>query len=227
VHVRVFVPRGEALARKTLNARLGILGGISILGTTGIVRPMSHAAYTATIHSALSVAAAAGTGTVVLTTGRRSERFAQDLFPRLPEEGFVQIGDYFQFALQTAAALTFSSAIVTVFFGKALKMAQGIPHTHAARAALVLDRLANWTRDATGDDGLAEAVRQANTARQAFEMLTARSPGVLPTVGDRIVDAAEAFADHRLAVRSIILDYDGHVVCDSAAREPQVDHDSE
>lgn len=227
VHVRLFVPRGEALARKTLNARLGILGGISILGTTGIVRPMSHEAYTATIQSALSVAAAADLKSVVLTTGRRSERFAQGLFTHLPEECFVQIGDYFQFAMQTAAALPFKTVNISVFFGKALKMAQGIPHTHAAKATLVLDRLANWTQAATGDDRLAHAVRNANTARQAFEMLAARPTGVLSSVGDRIVQAAAGFADHRLAVRSIIFDYEGHVVFNSAAVNSQVDHDSD
>jgi cobalt-precorrin-5B (C1)-methyltransferase len=80
VSVEVFVPKGEEIAKKTLNARLGILGGISILGTTGIVRPMSHDAFIATIESALSVAQASGQKKVILTTGRRSERFAQHLY---------------------------------------------------------------------------------------------------------------------------------------------------
>ncbi len=217
VHVRLFVPEGEALARKTLNARLGIIGGISILGTTGIVRPMSHAAYTATIRSALSVAASSGAGTAVLTTGRRSERFAQAVFTDLAEESFVQIGDYFRFAMETAAELSLESVSMTVFFGKALKMAQGIPHTHAAKAALVLDRLASWTRAATGDDGLAQDVRDANTARQAFAILGRRAPAVVGVVGAKIVGAASAFAGRRMAVRSIIFDYDGRVVYDSDA----------
>ncbi|MBL0713777.1 MAG: cobalt-precorrin-5B (C(1))-methyltransferase [Desulfosarcina sp.] len=225
VRVRIFVPQGEALARKTLNARLGIVGGISILGTTGIVRPMSHEAYTATIRSALSVAAASGARTVVLTTGRRSERFAQKFFPDFPEERFVQIGDYFRFALQSAADLDFSSVILTVFFGKALKMAQGIPHTHAAKSTLVLDRLAAWTHETTGDDRLTRAVGAANTARQAFEILAARHLDVILKVGERIVKAATAFGDHKLAVRSIILNYDGEVVSDTAAKRQRVDHD--
>ncbi len=219
VHVKIFVPRGRALARKTLNARLGITGGISLLGTTGIVRPMSHAAYTATIHSALSVAASSGAGTAVLTTGRRSERFAQAVFADLAEECFVQIGDYFRYALETAAAQGIASVVITVFFGKALKMAQGIPHTHAAKAALVLDRLALWTRTLTGDNRLAEDVRQANTARQAFAILGAHAPGVIAAVGDRIVHAASDFAGNNIAVRSIIFDYDGRVAHDSKPQE--------
>jgi cobalt-precorrin-5B (C1)-methyltransferase len=95
VTVEVFVPRGAEIAKKTLNARLGILGGISILGTTGLVRPMSHDAFIATIKSGLSVARASGNSKVVLTTGRRSERYAQQRWPLLAEEAFIQIGDFF------------------------------------------------------------------------------------------------------------------------------------
>ena len=82
VQVEIFVPDGKVLAQKTLNARLGIVGGISILGTTGIVRPMSHDAYIATIRSGISVAQAMACDTLIFTTGRRSERFAMARFPR-------------------------------------------------------------------------------------------------------------------------------------------------
>jgi cobalt-precorrin-5B (C1)-methyltransferase len=76
VDIEIFVPNGELLAKKNLNARLGIVGGISILGTTGAVTPMSHDAYIVTIKSSISVAAAKGLNILVFTTGRRSERFA-------------------------------------------------------------------------------------------------------------------------------------------------------
>ena len=127
VEVEVFVPEGEALARKTLNARLGIVGGISILGTTGIVRPMSHEAYTATIRAGLSVAQAVGLKRAVLTTGRRSERYAQLRWPRLPEEAFVQIGDYFAAAMQMAADQAFESVMLAVFFRQGSQNGPGYP----------------------------------------------------------------------------------------------------
>ncbi|MCP4669727.1 MAG: cobalamin biosynthesis protein CbiD, partial [Desulfobacula sp.] len=92
VDIEIFVPRGELLAKKTLNARLGILGGISILGTTGIVTPMSHDAYIATIKSSIFVAAAKKLNTLVFTTGRRSERFAMLKFKEMKEEAFIQTG---------------------------------------------------------------------------------------------------------------------------------------
>jgi cobalt-precorrin-5B (C1)-methyltransferase len=106
VTVEVFVPRGAEIAKKTLNARLGILGGISILGTTGLVRPMSHDAFIATIKSGLSVARASGNSKVVLTTGRRSERYAQQRWPLLAEEAFIQIGDFFPHTHAAKSRLT-------------------------------------------------------------------------------------------------------------------------
>jgi len=216
VHVEIFVPEGRRLALKTLNARLGIVDGISILGTTGIVRPLSHEAYTATIHAALSVAAATGQPLAILTTGRRSERFAQTLFAAVDETAFVQIGDHFQFALQTAAALSIPSVMVAVFFGKALKMAQGFPHTHAAKASLVLTALAAWTRELTGDARLGDAVAKANTAREAFAHLCPDHPEVIAVVGRAIVRHARLFASgSALAVDCMLLDYEGRPVYDS------------
>ena len=230
VAVEVFIPRGQALARKTLNARLGILDGLSVLGTTGIVKPLSHGAYVATIEKAFSVARHAGLTEVVLTTGRRSERFAQGLLRHLPEEGFVQIGDFFQKGLHLAAAAGFSRVTLTVFFGKAVKQARGIPHTHAAKARQTLEELARWTRAETGNEALAATVEKANTARHAFDLLMPTHPAVIARVGHEMVAQASRFANERfkasaspnrvggansirpstnLQVCAIILDYQG------------------
>jgi len=215
VETEIFVPQGETIAAKTLNARLGILGGISILGTTGIVRPMSHDAFIATITSALSVARASGVKKVVLTTGRRSERFAQNLWPQMAEEAFVQIGDFFKMSLEVASRQGFKKATLAVFFGKALKMAQGVPHTHAAKASLTLDKLATWTRDITGDRKLAQDILTANTARHAFDIIGQDYPGVIGHVGKQIVTSAQRFAGPGIKIQSIIFDYTGNVIFDS------------
>jgi len=213
--VEVFVPRGEEIALKTLNARLGIVGGISILGTTGVVRPLSHEAFVATIRSALSVARASGLKEVVLTTGRRSERFAQARWTRLPEEGFIQIGDFFQKGLDLAARKGFDRITLAVFFGKALKMAQGVPHTHAARSELTLNHLSKWADAITGDASIGRCIRAANTAREAFNHLRGRHPEVIAHVGNRIILAANATTGPGVRIRSVIFDYEGQVVFDS------------
>ena len=211
VRVEVFVPAGRVLAQKTLNARLGIVGGISILGTTGVVRPMSHDAYVATIRSAMSVARATGNQRMVLSTGRRSERFAQSLFAGYPEESFIQIGDYFGVSLETAATHGFTELILAVFFGKAVKMAQGVSHTHAATSRMSLEKLSEWTLAETGDKTLADFVRRANTAREAFERLLPEHPRVIRKVGQKMVHAAARFSGRGVAIQSVIFDYRGDV----------------
>lgn len=212
VSVEIFVPRGEALAKKTLNARLGIVGGISILGTTGVVKPMSHEAYIATIRASLDVALAVGVQHLVFTTGRRSERFAQKHWPRLPEEAFVQIGDFFKDALVLAAARGFEHLTLAVFFGKAVKMAQGVPHTHAAKSTLTLAHLSRWALELTGDRQLGARIAAANTARQAFDYLHPAHPQVIAAVGRKIVAAATAFAGEALDIDSTIFDFNGNII---------------
>jgi cobalt-precorrin-5B (C1)-methyltransferase len=215
IHVKVFVPEGQRLARKTLNARLGIIGGLSILGTTGIVRPMSHEAYVATIEKAMDVARAGGLRHVVLTTGRRSERFAQHCWPQYPEEAFIQIGDFFQVAMSAAAARGFRAVTLAVFFGKAVKMAQNVPHTHAAKSELTLKALARWTLEQTGNRDLADRIAAANTARHAFDPLREQAPAVVAQVARRARDCAAGFAEGHLPVRCVIFDYDGTAAVDA------------
>jgi len=219
VFIEIFVPKGRDLAKKTLNARLGIVNGISILGTTGLVRPMSHDAYIATIASAMSVARAAGLRQLVLTTGRRSERFAQEICPELPEEAFVQIGDFFQKSLQTASEKGFEQIRLAVFFGKALKMALGFPHTHAAKSELTLHKLSEWAAEITGDTEFAENISQANTARHAFEMISAQYSQLTDYVGKKMMISARNFASRFLRVQGTIFDFEGNPVYDSEKEE--------
>ena len=212
VRVEVFVPEGEALAGRTLNARLGIVGGISILGTTGIVRPMSHEAYTATIRAAMSVARAEGLGRLALTTGRRSERHAQSLWPSRSERAFIQIGDFFGFSIETAVAKGIEAVDLAVFFGKAVKMAQGVAHTHASAAPMTLTALAGWTLEVTGDRQLAAAVGTANTARHAFDLIMPARGQVATRVGRLMIDAARRMSGGRLRVGGVLFDYQGGVI---------------
>jgi cobalt-precorrin-5B (C1)-methyltransferase len=215
VSAEIYVPRGQVLAEKTLNARLGILGGISILGTTGIVRPMSHDAFIATIKSALSVARASGLNQVVLTTGRRSERHAQTHWPQMSPEAFIQIGDFFKMSLESAAENSFGRITLAVFFGKALKMAQGVPHTHAAKSALTMSKLAQWVLDITNDKDFSNTVLAANTARHAFDLIQKPCPEAIFHVGRQIVDSAKKFAGTQVEIRCVILDYKGNIFFDS------------
>jgi cobalt-precorrin-5B (C1)-methyltransferase len=211
--VEIFVPRGEELARHTLNPRLGIVGGISILGTTGLVKPFSHQAYRATIASSLRVARAAGLKRIVYSTGGKSEEHLKTLLPALPEETFIQMGDYVRFALKVAAHLGFLEITTGAFFGKAVKIAQGFGHTHASRGLADLKELGRWTLDLTGDAALAQAVAGANTARQVLELLgAAGAGGVVAQVGAAMLAALRDYAGPGPRLAAIILDFAGHIL---------------
>jgi cobalt-precorrin-5B (C1)-methyltransferase len=212
VNVEVFVPKGRLLAEKTLNARLGIIGGISILGTTGIVRPMSHEAYEATIASSLSVARAGGCDRVILTTGRRSERFAQATIRDLPQIAFIQIGDFFKTSLEVASQKGFTQITLAVLFGKAIKMAQGFAHTHAAKSDLSLSVLTEWATAVTNDKEFSKRLSLANTARHALAMIMESHPALISDVGRRMIASARRFTGTNVALQAMIFDYTGRVL---------------
>ena len=210
LRVEIFVPRGEELARHTLNPRLGIVGGISILGTSGLVKPFSHQAYRATIVASLRVAQALGLTQIAYSTGGKSESHLRLLLPELPEAAFVQLGDYVRFALRTAANLGFAEITTAAFFGKALKISQGRGHTHAARGLADLGQLARLVREQTGDARLAREISRANTSRQALEiLLTGRAHQVVAEVGARMLAALRGHARPGPKLAAVILDFAG------------------
>jgi cobalt-precorrin-5B (C1)-methyltransferase len=122
------------MAKKTLNARLGILGGISILGTTGIVLPYSTAAFRASVVQGVQVAGTLGHGIVVLTTGGRTEKFVMQEMPELPQAAFVQMGDFLRYAMGAAVKAGLRRVVIGGMVGKLTKIAQGETITHAGRA---------------------------------------------------------------------------------------------
>jgi cobalt-precorrin-5B (C1)-methyltransferase len=168
--IEIFVEKGEELAALTLNPRLGIVGGVSILGTTGLVKPFSVEAYLSTIDSSLSLAQALNLTEVILSTGRQSEKLAMRQRPDLPSEAFVQIADFFGDSLEMAATYGFTTIGLAVFFGKAVKQAVGYRNTHARYYDQDPVVLARWLNDAVGLVTLA-AVREALTARNAWKIL--------------------------------------------------------
>jgi cobalt-precorrin-5B (C1)-methyltransferase len=211
--VEIFVPRGEELARHTLNPRLGIVGGISILGTTGLVKPFSHQAYRATIAASLRVARAAGLKHLAFSTGGKSEGYLKALRPDLPDAAMVQMGDYVRFALRVAGGMGFPEITAAAFFGKALKIAQGFGHTHASRGLADLKELGRWTLALTRDALLAHAVARANTARQALEILSQAGAGqVVSRVGERMLAALRNYTGPAPLLTAVVFDFDGTIL---------------
>ena len=172
LEVTISVPGGEEMAKKTLNARLGILGGISILGTTGIVRPYSTAAFRASVVQAVDVAANQGQTTVVFTTGGRTEKCAMREFAELDEACFVQMGDFVKAAFLAATRQRMQRIIVGAMVGKLTKIAQGLSVTHAWREEVDRDLVAEAAAAAGAPPDLVAEIRAAETARFAAERLS-------------------------------------------------------
>lgn len=215
IEVEIEVPRGAELALRTLNPRLGIVGGISILGTTGLVKPFSHEAYEETIQAALSVAAASGCRQVVLSTGGKSERLAGSILGSPPPESFVQIADFFAFALGETRKMAFQRVVLSAFFGKVVKMAQGLPYTHAHTTPLDLNPVARIAREAGFGKTFCRELASANTARHALELLLAQgASGVVRAVAEQAAGEAARFGGYGPSIRLLLFDYDGSLLVD-------------
>lgn len=215
LEVAISAPGGEEMAKKTLNARLGILGGISILGTTGIVRPYSTAAFRASVVQAVDVAAAQGQTQVVFTTGGRTEKFAMRQLPELAESCFVQMGDFVKTAFQTAVKRRMTTIAVGAMVGKLTKMCQGLAVTHAWKAEVDRDLLADAARTVGAPADLVEAIRAAETARFAAERLLALglSAAFHAELARRAIARLKRQypGDYRLAV--LVCDFEGQFIC--------------
>lgn len=213
VEVTLSVPGGLEMAAKTLNARLGIEGGISILGTTGIVKPYSTSAFRASVAQGIDVAAAQGIRHVVLTTGGRSETYARRLLPGLPEAAFVQMGDFVGFALRGCAERGIRKVTVCGMIGKLSKLADGRRQTHAAGSQVNTRLLARLARAKGAGKALAAEIGAANTARHALELAAAGGvPGLADAVAERAARHAERFAGGGVTVEVVLTDFEGVVL---------------
>ena len=190
LHLIISVPDGLKRAEHTLNARLGIMGGISILGTRGTVRPYSHEAWKATISQGLGVAEALGLRTVMFSTGRRSERLGFALYPALSEQAGIQVADYAAFSLREASLRPFSQIIWVCFPGKLLKLAQGLEWTHAKTAPADIAPLAEYWRESGGAEDLLPFLRSMPTAAGAFALMEKKDAALRDAVLRRLAHAA-------------------------------------
>lgn len=188
VTITISVVNGDKLAKKTLNHRLGIVGGISILGTTGIVTPLSAESWKATISAGMDVATATGCTDIVLSAGRASEK-AHQLHFRLPEEAYVMMGDHFAFSVAEAAAHKFARIHIAAQWAKMLKIAMATPQTHVRHGALDPEQAVALVRKLGGRI----PDQPFNTARELYDLITATHDDPKPLFR-KICAAAKAYA---------------------------------
>ena len=212
VEVEIAVPGGEALAAKTLNARLGIVGGISILGTTGIVVPYSCSAWIHSIHSGIDVARAGGFTHIAGSTGANSEAAVQKLH-HLPETALIEMGDFVGGMLKYLRRHPVARVTLAGGVAKMTKLAQGMLDLHSKRGTVDLAALAALAEAAGGSAALGARIAASNTAAEAFAHAAAE--GV--ALGDMVAQAAQAtaldpVAGSGVAIEIVVFDRDGILV---------------
>ncbi|MHB1557034.1 MAG: cobalt-precorrin-5B (C(1))-methyltransferase [Isosphaeraceae bacterium] len=217
VNVEISVPAGEVLAAKTFNPRLGIVGGISILGTTGIVEPYSTSAWLASVLQGIDVAVAQDCRHLVLTVGAGGERFARPLFD-LPEVAFVQVGPFFGEAVRRCGSAGVDRVSLLSMIGKLAKFAAGHESVHSRDGTQDFHFLAEVAREAGAGDDLIGRVLAGNTAQEVSELMTGAG---LTGFHERICRRARTFgasiAPGAIDLEVILMDRFGKVL----ARSPR------
>jgi cobalt-precorrin-5B (C1)-methyltransferase len=199
--VEISIPGGEALAAKTLNGRLGIVGGLSILGTTGIVVPYSCSAWIHSIHRGIDVARAAGVTHAAGATGASSEAAVQKLYG-LPEIALIDMGDFVGGMLKYVRAHPLPRVTIAGGVAKMTKLAQGLTDLHSKRGEVDRALLVDFVRAAGGSQELSARIVAANTAAEAFAL--ARAEGV--ALGDAVARAARQTAERVVAGRDVAIE---------------------
>ena len=167
LRVTISVPQGAEIARRTFNPRLGIEGGISIIGVSGIVKPFSEEAFIDSIRKCMEVAKASGSERVVINSGAKSERFVKALYPDLPQQAFVEYGNYIGETLKMANELDFKQVTLGVMLGKAVKLAAGHLDTHSRKTTMDL----NFIQQMLQDSGITIDISDITLARELWERI--------------------------------------------------------
>ena len=212
--ILISVPKGEEIAKRTDNPRLGIIGGISILGTTGIVIPYSTASFAASIRQSIDVSIAMGSDSVILTTGGRSEDFARSIFGNsVADHAYIQIGDFIGFSIKQCAIKKIKKAYVIGFIGKLTKMAMGVKQTHVKGSNVDMNFLATLANRCGANNDLVKKIKLANTARHVGELIDQSGLSMFYDVlCEEVYNHLSKDSPSDLQIKIILLDFTGKVI---------------
>jgi len=212
--ILISVPKGEEIAKRTDNPRLGIIGGISILGTTGIVIPYSTASFAASIRQSIDVSIAMGSDSVILTTGGRSEDFARSIFGNsVADHAYIQIGDFIGFSIKQCAIKKIKKAYVIGFIGKLTKMAMGVKQTHVKGSNVDMNFLATLAIRCGANNDLVKKIKLANTARHVGELIDQSGLSMFYDVlCEEVYNHLSKDSPSDLQIKIILLDFTGKVI---------------
>ena len=211
VEIEISVPGGEELAKQTWNPRLGIVGGISILGTTGVVHPFSCSAWIASIHRGIDVIRAAGVGHAAACTGSTTEDAVRKLYG-LPDFAFIDMGDFAGGTLKYLRQHPIGKLTLAGGFGKFCKLADGFLDLHSGRSQVNLGHIAEWARDLGANEMTQRSILDANTAMEALTIATQQGIALAQTVAHKAQQIALEEVNGKVAIEVLVYDRDGHMV---------------
>lgn len=191
VDVTISVPKGEELARKTFNPKLGITGGISIIGTSGIVKPFSSDAFVASIRREMQVAKALGCKHLVINSGAKSERFIKQRYLQLPSQAFIHYGNFIGETIKIASELGFIHLTLGIMIGKAVKLAEGHLDTHSKRVVMNKDFLIETAQEASCSKETIHAIQTMTMARQLWEIIPEKEQAFFSRIIERCYDVCK------------------------------------
>ena len=209
--VTVCVDNGGELALKTMNPRLGILGGLSILGTSGIVRPFSCAAYIASIHQGIDVANTNGYQHIAACTGNASEDTMRRVY-QFPDIALIEMGDFVGAVLKHLRKVPVDKLSLCGGFGKISKLAAGHMDLHSRHSSIDLEQLAQWAADVGADAELQQNIREANTSQQALAMASKAGVALGDAVCQHALDFARSVVPAQVQVEVFAIDRQGGIV---------------
>lgn len=175
LRVTVSVPDGAAVASRTFNPRLGIVGGISIVGVSGIIKPFSDESFVASIRKCMEVAKASGSAAVVINSGAKSERFVRSRYPELPPQAFVEYGNFIGDTITLAAEVGFRRLTLGIMLGKAVKLAAGNLDTHSRRSVMDKCFIAAMLVSAGCSAEVVDRARRVTLARELWAIVPSES----------------------------------------------------
>ena len=212
IKIVVSVPTGEELAKKTDNPRIGILDGISILGTSGIVIPYSTASFAAAIRQQIDVVSSMNDEEVVLTTGGRSEDFAREII-KLPDHSFIQMGDFSGYTIQQCAKKSLKKAYVAGFIGKLAKMAAGVKQTHVKGGKVDMKFLSELAKRCNANSETIRKILGANTARNVQEIVIEDNvDGFFDEITKETCNQMRQHSEEKIPVEVILFNFDGNIL---------------
>lgn len=209
--VTVCVEKGSELALKTMNPRLGILGGLSILGTSGIVRPFSCAAYIASIHQGIDVARTNGYQHIAACTGNASEDTMRRVY-QIPDIALIEMGDFVGAVLKHLRKTPVERLSVCGGFGKISKLAAGHMDLHSRHSSIDLAQVARWAADVGADAELQQRICEANTSQQALAMASAVGIALGDAVCQHALNFARSVVPAQVQVEVFAIDRQGGIV---------------